>query len=240
MSNKTEGILLVDKPRGKSSFYLVKILRALTKIKKIGHAGTLDPFATGIMVMLIGRNYTKLSDTFLNKSKTYIGTLHLGASSTTYDSDGELTSISDTVPTLNDIETALKKYQGKILQTPPMFSAKKINGKKLYELARAGKVIEREPVEIFVSTKLLEYNYPKLKLEIFCSKGTYIRSIAHDLGEDLQIGAYLKELIRTKSGEFSIEDCIKFSTLQDISFDYKQHLLDLSCKSSQTLNLSKI
>jgi len=204
---KNSGILLVDKAPGFTSFNLVSILRRLTKIEKIGHAGTLDPFATGVMVMLVGRDYTKRSDEFLTSDKQYLATLQLGSTTDSYDIDGAILSSSDIVPTLIEIEKAIDAFQGEILQVPPMYSAKKINGKKLCDLARKGITVERAPVKVRTSIKLITYTYPTLEIEVTCSKGTYIRSLAHDIGALLGCGAHLKELIRTRSGGFCIEDC---------------------------------
>lgn len=208
-----EGILLVNKPKGQTSFSLVALLRKRLGVKKIGHAGTLDPFATGVMVMLIGRKYTRLSDQFLVKDKEYIARLFLGVSTDTYDCEGIVQSRSDFIPSLNEIQLALETFQGHIEQIPPMFSAKKVNGKKLYDLARQGKEIERAPVKIHVATELLSYSYPYLDLKVQCSKGTYIRSLAYDLGQKLTCGAHLTDLQRTKSGCFILEECLDGSLL---------------------------
>lgn len=204
----TAGILLVNKPVNKTSFSLVGALRRLLKVKKIGHAGTLDPFATGVMVMLIGKQYTKLSDQFLASDKEYLATVHLGVETDSYDSDGKIVQENDLIPTLEQVEKALEQFQGEILQTPPMFSAKKVKGKKLYELARKGMTIERQPVPVTVSTTFILYQYPFIEIRVSCSKGTYIRSIAHDLGKLLGCGAHLSKLQRTRSGSFHLADCL--------------------------------
>jgi tRNA pseudouridine55 synthase len=207
-NHATVGVLLVDKPVGKTSFSLVGALRRILGVKKIGHAGTLDPFATGVMVMLIGRDMTRLSDSFLCNDKEYVAELKLGITTDSFDCDGEVTKTSDIIPTLEQVESVIKQFQGKIDQTPPMFSAKKINGQKLYDLARQGKTVERAPVKVNVQTELLSYDYPFINLRVKCSKGTYIRSIAYDMGEILGCGAHLTNLKRTKSGSFRIEDTI--------------------------------
>lgn len=207
------GILLVDKPRGKTSFSLVGVLRRLLKVKKIGHAGTLDPFATGVMVMLIGKAYTRLSDSFLAADKEYIAQVHLGIETDSYDCDGAIVSRSDHVPTLEQLQAAVEHFQGAIDQVPPMFSAKKQAGKKLYELARKGISVERPAVRVAVDTQLIDYTYPHATLRVKCSKGTYIRSIAHDLGKMLGCGAHLSELQRTRSGAYSLEECIDGAAL---------------------------
>lgn len=203
-----EGLLLVNKSIGCSSFRIVSILRKHLNVKKIGHAGTLDPFATGLMIMLIGRNYTKKSNQFMDGEKEYDALLFLGKTSTTYDPEGELTNISDIVPSLLEIQKALEKYQGHILQIPPMHCAKKIAGQRLYKLARKGIEIERQPSEVYVETTLIKYEHPFVRLHIKCSKGTYIRSLAHDIGQDLGCGAYLTELTRTRIGQYLLKDAV--------------------------------
>lgn len=207
-SSSISGILLVNKPKDKTSFSLVSRLRRILGVKKIGHAGTLDPFATGVMVMLIGRDYTRLSDKFLTGDKSYLAEVYLGVETDTYDCDGEVLSRSEKIPSLEEIVLVLEKFQGTVLQTPPMFSAKKIGGKKLYDLARKGIEVERQPVEVHLETRFIEYNYPYLKLQVTCSKGTYIRSIAQDIGRMLGCGAHLSALQRTRSGDFSLDSCI--------------------------------
>lgn len=218
------GILLVDKAAGSTSFHLVSLLRRLTRIEKIGHAGTLDPFATGVMVMLIGREYTRKSDSFLSCDKEYRAILQLGIVTDTYDIEGQIVSRSEKVPTLNEIKLALASFQGEISQIPPMYSAKKIDGKKLYDLARKGIVIERQPVQVKVDIQLIQYNYPMLEIVVACSKGTYIRSLGHDIGQFLGCGAHLFELTRTRSGFFRIEECIPQELLKNREFDVTPHL----------------
>lgn len=219
-----EGILLVNKPQGRTSFSLIRSLRKLTGIKKIGHAGTLDPFATGVMVMLIGRDFTRLCDLLLCQDKKYIAEVNLGVSTDTYDCDGKVVARSKKVPELEQIEAAVQYFQGEIDQTPPMYSAKKVNGKKLYELARKGEEIERAPAKVRVETHILSYAYPFLTIMVECSKGTYIRSIAHELGQRLGCGAHLSQLQRTRSGQFRIEECIDGNLLDNSDFDVKPFL----------------
>lgn len=219
-----EGILLVDKSKGPSSFKLVSILRKKLGVKKIGHAGTLDPFATGVMVMLIGRRYTRLSDQFLCNDKEYIAEVHLGITTDTYDSEGIVIEKSLIIPTLEDIQNALKAFQGEVEQVPPMYSAKKIQGKKLYELARKGIEVERKAVKVVLETILMRYEYPILELRVLCSKGTYIRSIAYDLGLKLGCGAHLSNLRRIRSGKFCINDCIPEGDLSSPSVDLNKFL----------------
>ena len=214
-----EGILLVDKAVGKSSFAIVAMLRRHLKVKKIGHAGTLDPFATGVMVMLIGKKYTRLSDQFLTASKEYLAEIHFGVTTDSYDCDGKIIDTSTVVPSREDLESALKYFQGEIEQVPPMFSAKKQQGKKLYELARRGEVVERPAVKITLETELISYEYPKATVRVACSKGTYIRSIAYDLGIALGCGAHLTQLRRTRSGGYQIHECLDGALLDQPSID---------------------
>lgn len=218
-SIQPSGILLVNKPRGLNSFKLVSMLRKRLNVQKIGHAGTLDPFATGVMVMLIGREYTRLSDSFLNHDKEYIAEVKLGVSTDSYDCDGQIVAENSIVPSLEQLQIALKDFQGEILQIPPMFSAKKIGGKKLYELARKGKEIDRPPAKVRMETQLLSYNYPFVTMRVACSKGTYIRSIAHDLGNKLGCGAHLTELQRIRSGPFKLEECLDGDLITDSRVD---------------------
>jgi len=218
------GILLVDKTKGSTSFRLVSLLRKLTKIEKIGHSGTLDPFATGLMVMLIGRDFTKRSDEFLTCDKEYEAVIHLGIATDTYDIEGKITSRSELVPTLRDVELIVKTFNGDILQIPPMYSAKKVEGKKLYDLARKGVTIERQPVKVNVELKVLSYDYPELRIHVRCSKGTYVRSLAHDIGQALHCGAHLSSLIRVRSGPFHLIDAIPQLLLQNPSFDVTPYL----------------
>ncbi len=223
-NDQMEGLLLIDKPAGRTSFSLIRSLRKLTQTKKIGHAGTLDPFATGVMVMLIGREYTRLSDQLLTQDKEYLAKLSFGVTTDTFDCEGKVVARSKKVPTLEEIEQGLIKFQGEIEQVPPMFSAKKVQGKKLYELARKGVVIERASAKVQVFTELLEYSYPHLLIRVVCSKGTYIRSLAHDLGCELGCGAHLSELRRTRSGIFTIDSCLDGALLDDTSLDISTYL----------------
>ncbi len=220
-----DGILLVNKEKGSTSFRLVSILRRLTKIEKIGHSGTLDPFATGLMVMLIGRNFTRQSDQFLGAEKEYEGVIYLGAATDTYDIEGKIVSRSDKTPTLQELMAVLESFQGDILQVPPMYSAKKIQGKKLYDLARSGLTVERHPVKVHVQIQLLRYEYPEAAIRVVCSKGTYIRSLAHDIGQLLGTGGHLTSLTRLRSGFFRLENAVAQEQLQTPGFDITPYLL---------------
>lgn len=215
-----QGYLLVNKSYGATSFQLIQKLRRLTKIQKIGHAGTLDPLATGLMVLLIGRNYTRLSQKYTLYDKDYKATILLGLSTETYDKEGDIVAQSDLLPTLADIESAIAEFQGEVLQEPPMYSAKKINGQKLCDLARKGITVERKPNKVQIKTELISFSYPFLELFIRCSSGTYVRSIAHDLGEKLGCGAHLYDLIRTRIGPFRLEDALPEEKLDDNVTDH--------------------
>lgn len=223
MNNKfdeqAQGILLINKPKGKSAFNLVAQLRRHLGVKKIGHAGTLDPLATGVMVMLIGRSFTRLSDTFLNEDKEYRAEVYLGKTTDSYDCEGDIVDVSSYIPTQEEVEKAISKFQGYVDQVPPMFSAKKINGQKLYHLARKGETVERNPVRVHLDIHLLHYEYPHVQLYVICSKGTYIRSLAYDLGQELGCGAHLSNLERTRSGRYRIHQCLDGTILDASSID---------------------
>lgn len=208
-----DGMLLVDKPAGITSFGVVARVRRhlsqqLGKKVKVGHTGTLDPFATGLMIIVTGKecrnagNYSKLD-------KEYEATITLGMSSSTGDPEGELTRVSTYQPTKEAVEAALKQFTGEISQRPPMFSAIKINGHRAYNLARKGEVVEipKRMVTIF-SIDLLEYTYPEIHIRVHVSSGTYIRSLAEDIGTVLKTGAYCSQLRRTRVGKWSIEDAM--------------------------------
>lgn len=204
-------IILIDKPAGISSFGVVAKVRANLRDKfghkiKVGHTGTLDPFATGLLILLSGK-LTKKSSDFLKLDKVYEATLRLGYTSTTGDPEGDLTLISEKTPDLAEIKTTLDSFLGQIDQTPPRFSAIKINGTRAYKLARKGTDfdIPSRQVKIY-SIDILDYNYPELKLRVHCSSGTYIRTLAEDIGEKLQTGAYLTALRRLTIGDYDIKD----------------------------------
>jgi tRNA pseudouridine55 synthase len=214
-----EGLLLVDKPQGKTSFSLIARLRRILNVKTIGHAGTLDPMATGLMILLIGKSYTKQASSFLDYDKAYDAQITLGVTTDTYDAEGEMVASSDKIPTLEEILSLLPRFNGAQMQVPPMFSAKKQNGKKLYELARKGIEVVRPPVQVHLNTKLTSYAPPLLNLSINCSKGTYIRSIAHDLGQLLGSGGHLSGLVRTRVGPYRLSDALPGSWLFDLEIE---------------------
>jgi len=213
------GLLPINKSIGATSFSLVKILRKLTNVSKIGHAGTLDPFASGVMLLLIGKNYTTRADELVVLDKEYFATVSLGTATNTYDTEGNITNSSDYIPKIDEIKDAIDQFQNDISQIPPMFSAKKVNGKKLYELARKGITIERKPQIVNVKTTLISYDYPTLTIQVKCSKGTYIRSIANDLGEMLNTYGHLSSLTRLRVGPYLLEDCIDQKDLNDQSLE---------------------
>lgn len=209
------GFLNIYKPKGKTSHDVVAILRRITKIKQIGHTGTLDPFAEGVLPICIGKS-TRLIE-YLNDDKAYIGTVQLGKSTSTYDIEGDFVNISDKKVTYDEIEKKLSMFQGEIEQLPPVYSAIKVNGKKLYEYARKGEEVKIEPrkVNIF-KLEITDFNEEKqeLKLYIECSKGTYIRSIANDLGEALGCYGYLTKLVRVKAGMFEVKNSVNLEDIQ--------------------------
>lgn len=211
-----EGFLLIDKPAGITSFGVIAKLRRITGVRRIGHAGTLDPFATGLLIVGVGRGATKRLGEYLGRPKTYEAVAVLGGTTVTQDKDSEVTpTIGAVMPTEAGIRDALPRFTGPLRQTPPMFSAKKIDGKRLYELAREGKEVERKSVEVTVySLELLSYEPPKLSFRATVSAGTYVRTLAHDLGADLGTGAYLEALRRTAIGDLSVEDAV---TVEDLT-----------------------
>lgn len=208
-----DGMVLADKPAGITSFGVVARVRRrlsekLGKKAKVGHTGTLDPFATGLMIIVTGKecrnamNYSKLD-------KEYEAVIRLGQTSTTGDPEGELTYISDAIPTKKAIEAALEPFRGEITQRPPIFSAIKINGRRAYDLARKGEAVEIPERQVTVyALELIDYTYPDVRVRAHVSSGTYIRSLAEDIGKVLETGAYCAELRRTKVGEWSVADAV--------------------------------
>lgn len=210
-----QGILLIDKPAGWTSFDVVNYVRKMVaqaegkkpKQVKVGHTGTLDPFATGLLILLIGKEYTKRATEFSKLDKTYEVTMKLGAISSTGDPEGEITPVSDTKPTKKAVQESLKQFLGEIQQTPPAYSAIKINGQRAYKLARAGKEVKIEPRKVTINRlELVDYSYPEVKLIADVSSGTYIRSLVEDIGQVLGTGAYTSQLKRLKVGQFSLDD----------------------------------
>lgn len=212
--NELHGALLIDKPAGPTSHDIVDIIRGQYGIQKVGHCGTLDPAATGLLILLLGRA-TKLSMKLTADHKVYEGSIELGKATDSYDAQGVITATGK-VPLLDcgALNEAAQSFQGDIQQKPPMVSAVKKDGVPLYKLARKGKTVEREakPVHIF-SFEFIDYNPPIGTFRVHCSKGTYVRSLAHELGEQLGCGAHLRTLHRTASGKFDVHDAIPLEDL---------------------------
>lgn len=204
-----DGILNVNKPRGVTSHDVVGLVRRLSRQKRVGHAGTLDPMAEGVLVVVLGKA-TRLVEYIVESRKVYCAEIVLGVATTTYDAEGEVVSRATSVDvTRSQIEQALASLTGEIKQLPPMYSAVKRKGQRLYQLARRGIEVEREARTVHVyRAKLLDWKSPVLAVELEVSKGTYIRSLAHDLGEKLGTGAYLNHLVRIASGQFTIDDAL--------------------------------
>lgn len=217
-----DGILNIYKPSGPSSHDIVAKIRKITGIKKVGHAGTLDPFAQGVLIILIG-SATKLQSKFMNMDKTYVATLELGAISDTYDKTGRIKKTKGTKGiTKRKLKGVLRDFIGEIKQTPPAYSAIKIKGKKAYQLARRGEKVKLKPRKVKIyNIKVLDYKYPRLKIEVRCSKGTYIRSLANDIGQKLSTGAYLEKLIRAEIGDFNIKNSVKLDKLNSRNWTKK-------------------
>lgn len=224
LSNAKDGILLVDKPAGWTSFDVVAKIRGQIRrqyieqgIKptkrqlKVGHAGTLDPFATGLLVILLG-DATKKADEFLKLDKVYESTIRLGQTSTTGDPEGEISDVSSTRPTREEVEVVVKVFIGKIQQRPPAYSAIKVNGQRAYKLARRGEEVNipERTIEIY-SLDILDYEYPQIKIRVHVSSGTYIRTLAEDIGKQLQTGAYCSELRRITISQWDITQAMELT-----------------------------
>ena len=216
---KDFGLILVDKPLGPTSHHIVHRVRLGTGIRKVGHAGTLDPRASGLLVLCLGAA-TRLSEYISTSAKRYEAVVRFGAATRTYDSDGEVVSRSAAIPTREQIESALPGFSGEIEQVPPPFSAVKVSGQRAYDLARSGKNVELGPRTITIyALRVQAYEPPDLSLEVECSAGTYIRSLAHDLGARLGSGAYLAALRRTKAGPFDIRQAVTLDELERAFLD---------------------
>jgi tRNA pseudouridine55 synthase len=206
-----DGTVLIDKPAGMTSFGVVaRVRRVLSqqqgKKVKVGHTGTLDPFATGLMIIVVGKE-CKNAGTYTKMDKVYEATIRLGQTSTTGDPEGELTDVSDIVPTGDQVDAALVAFRGEITQQPPIYSAIKINGERAYKLARAGQVVEMPLRQVTVfSLDIIDYVYPNIIIRTHVSSGTYIRTLAQDIGAALGTGAYCTDLRRTRIADWSIDD----------------------------------
>ncbi|MDA3924289.1 MAG: tRNA pseudouridine(55) synthase TruB [Kiritimatiellae bacterium] len=213
-----DGVLLVDKPVGCTSHDIVNGIRRKYQLKKVGHGGTLDPNATGLLMMLLGKG-TKLSSQIMGGDKTYTGVMHLGIVTSSQDCDGEILEENPWEHiTREQVEAQFKELTGDIFQTPPMVSAIKVNGVPLYKLARKGQEVERKQrfVHIF-RFKLTDWQPPLVSFEVICTKGTYVRTLAHDVGQTLGCGASLDVLRRTHSGDFDVSGAITYEDLQELS-----------------------
>lgn len=210
------GIICINKPQDFTSFDVVAKLRGILRMKRLGHGGTLDPMATGVLPVFVG-NATKACDIMPDNTKSYCAGFHLGQISDTQDVTGEILSCSDMPVEKDDILSVIPEFTGKIMQLPPMYSAVQVNGQRLYDLARKGIEVERKPREIEVTELRLEDYSSQTregKLYISCSKGTYIRTIISDIGEKLGCGGIMTSLVRTSSGGFTLDDCYTFEQIQ--------------------------
>jgi len=215
IKNAISGVLVVDKPVGLTSHDVVQIVRKGTNIRRAGHTGTLDPRASGVLVILIGPA-VRLSEYVSASDKRYQAVVRLGATTDTYDAEGRVTSSAPVTVTEDQFENALQQFIGEIEQVPPPYSAVKVKGRKAYEMAREGEEVELQPRKIKVyNLELLEWAPPEAVIDVYCSSGTYVRSLAHDLGEVLGCGAHLVGLRRTKSGRFTLRDAVPLRKLRE-------------------------
>lgn len=213
-----DGAIIIDKPSGWTSHDVVNKVRRFAGTRKVGHLGTLDPSATGVLPLVIGRA-TRLAQFYTQNQKIYEGVIHFGYATTTYDAEGEpLTPVQEVAITVNEIESILSRFRGRFMQTPPAVSAKKIGGRPAYELARKNKPVDLKPVEVEVfALDLLVVAGDEATIRVHCSSGTYVRSIAHDIGQALGCGAHLRSLRRTRSGDFRIEDAYTLEQLGELA-----------------------
>lgn len=209
-------VLLINKPLYWTSFDVVRKIRHLTMTKKVGHAGTLDPLATGLLIVCTGK-FTRKINEYMAQEKEYTGTITLGAITPTYDLESEPQNfISYQHLTLEDLQQAAKGFTGAIMQTPPIHSAIKKDGKRVYELARRGEDVKLEPRPVTISEfSIVKVELPVIHFKVVCTTGTYIRSLANDLGEALNVGGYLSSLCRTRIGEYTLADAITIEQLED-------------------------
>ena len=225
-AKELDGVLLIDKPSAHTSHDVVARLRGILRMKRIGHAGTLDPMATGLLVILVGKA-TRISQYLMSVDKEYTGTIKLGASTNTQDAEGEVLETRP-VPALSevDVRAALNGFLGDQYQMPPMFSAIKIGGKALYKSARAGEEVEREPRFIRIAQyDLTRWASPEIDFRVLCTKGTYVRTLAHDLGQRLGCGAHLSALRRIASGNLNVSRAVTLEQLQKMSLPEVEKVL---------------
>ncbi len=217
------GLLLVDKPADWTSFDVVNKIRRIIadaegvkpKSIKVGHSGTLDPFATGLLILLVGKEYTKKASEFSKLDKTYEVTLKLGATSSTGDPEGEIKAVSGATPTLEAVQEAVGQFRGQIEQVPPAFSAIRIDGQRAYKLAREGKEVKIEPRRVTINRlEIVSYDYPEVKLVADVSSGTYIRALVEDIGKVLETGAYTTTLRRTEIDGYHLDKATQLKTIE--------------------------
>jgi len=214
------GIIVVIKPKGPTSHDIIDQLRKITGIKKIGHAGTLDPLASGVLVVGIGREATKKLGEIVQKEKEYVATIRFGEESTTDDAEGEKKKFGVAeIPTLDNIKKIIEKFKGEILQTPPVYSAVKVRGKPAHRRVRKGEQVKLEPRKVLIKKiELIEFNWPDLKLRVVTGPGVYIRSLARDIGTELQVGGYLSDLERVRVGQYLKEKAVTPEQFKELFF----------------------
>lgn len=224
---KAFGLIIVDKPVGPTSHRIVNLVRRSTGVRKVGHAGTLDPRASGVLILCLGPA-TRLSEYLSTSSKRYEALVRFGSSTQTYDAEGEILSETGSSPDHDTILEVLPEFRGEIEQVPPPYSAIKVRGKKAYDLARSGEEVQLEARKVTIQRlDVLSYHPPDLSLDVECTAGTYIRSLAHDLGERLATGAHLANLRRSQAGPFTLDDAVSLAELE-MSFtsgDWEQYVL---------------
>jgi len=213
-----DGALLVDKPAGPTSHDIVDTIRRHFRLEKVGHCGTLDPAATGLLIIVLGRG-TKLSEKLMSSDKVYEGQAKFGETTDSFDADGEIVATAPVPPlTLDQVNEEAAKFTGDLMQLPPMVSAVKVGGVPLYKLARKGKEVERKERLVHIYTyRFIRYEEPFGTFRVACTKGTYVRSLVHDLGQRLGCGAHLRNLRRVDSGKFSVNDATSFEDILDWS-----------------------
>ena len=234
------GLLIINKPKGYTSHDVVNVLRKKLNTKKVGHTGTLDPNATGVLPILVGAA-TKISKYLVEHEKTYIATIELGKKTDTGDAEGEVIQEVTNMKEINieEIESVLKSFLGKQSQIPPMYSAIKVDGKKLYEYAREGKTVELQPREIeILDINLIAYNNNEIKFSVRCSKGTYIRSLCEDIAESLGTIGYMKELQRASVNQFNIQDSILLDDLDNINIGERIILIEKVFEDKPRIDLN--
>jgi tRNA pseudouridine55 synthase len=220
-----DGILNIDKPQGITSHDAVLAVRRISGIRRVGHAGTLDPMATGVLVVCVGRA-TRLVEYLMAMEKAYEGTVRLGVETTTYDAEGEITREVPVAIEQRQVQDALQRFQGTVQQVPPMYSAVKQGGQPLYKLARQGVTVPRKARRVTIShIALTEWSPPDFSFKVTCSSGTYVRSLVHDLGQRLNCGAHLTRLIRTRSGTLALQEAVPLPKL--MPDNWQDHLLPM-------------